>query len=224
MTKILPLVMSLSLLAIASSANAGVTGLEVGGAAWVADSDVDASYLGSHDYGNTFNGYVWGSLEHFVPFVPNLKVRYTYIDDDKDGMDMDMSHADVIGYYNLLDVTPFTLKLGIGLKAGDMNHAGYGKKLEYDSVIPYLYGKFGVDVVPTKLTVGIEGGVIDLPNHDDTVMFDGLAGISWHLGGSFADGSLEAGYRYLYLKQDIDDFNGVKTTVKGPYLGLNFEF
>lgn len=180
---------------------------------------------------------VYGGVEHFIPGLPNARLRYMGVNDSSTGTlssatkfgGTHFSAGDAVrGSYNL-DMTDLTLyysplktivQLDVGLTIRHVNtHLKLnGAKESADKVAPLIH-------------VGLMG---DLP-------FSGfyaggeINGISYS-GNRFYDTTFKAGWRspylvgvevgYTQLKLKLDNASKLDTDIefKGPYMGVNVKF
>lgn len=196
---------------------------------WFVDSDLDNDsnegwYSDKVDYGASTGGVLEANFKHIVPFVPNVGLRYTHVADDTRDVDLKFNHLDVTAFYSLLDITPFSADLGFGAKWGQFEHQASGADENYDDIVPYVFGRGKIDIVGTGLAVKGDVRFVDMPFSSDTLLFDTDLGVSWKLCDFLATGELTAGYRYFVYKQDTGVADGAKTTIKGPYVGIGFDF
>ena len=221
--------MALLGLLIGGGAEAGLADFNVGAAYWAADSEMTADsgvnwHTGRAAYGVSPGGlFVWGEAQHAVPVLPNIKLRGTLYNDTAGGMRSKQNHLDVIGYWNAIDLTPVSLRLGIGAKAGDMSYRKAGERISFTHVKPLVYGRLFLEAPGTGLSFGGEGEFMVLP-HNHQKLFDGLLGADWNFGGTLVSGGAVAGYRYLYLREDYSGNDTLATRIRGPYAGLYLSF
>ncbi len=206
-----------------ASANAAVD-IEGGVKLWFVDSDYQLDNAGSEDYGSSLGATVDLDVRHIMPLVPNFNFRVNYIDDDTRYTDLKFTHVDLAAYYNLFEISPFTIDLGAGVKIGEFDHETLGTDIEYENVVPYVLGRAKVDIIGTGLSVGADVRFIDLPFSDDTLMLDSQFGVTWNLGDYIIGSEVQAGYRYFMYRQDTNVSDETETTIKGPYLGIGLKF
>ena len=185
------------------------------------------------DYG--FQGYI--AIEHPVPFLPNVLVQRTVIDDDSNGdlngktfdgvtfpgavdTTIDLTHTDTTLYYEVLD-NWFSLDLGLtarffeqGFKIKDQTQSA---TLDIDQVVPMVYAAVKFDLPLTGLYVGADGNGTQ---YDDDTLIDVKANIGWE---SSVGLGVEAGYRYFDVDYE-DSKEEADLTIEGPYAGLFFHF
>lgn len=216
-----------------------ILGVEAGVNYWqhdLADSiNAELSDSNRDEKGNVF--YV--SLEHPVPFLPNVKLQQNNIEGDVRGnfqiigidgviqnsnarSSADLSHTDIMLYYEILD-NWLNLDLGFSLKQFD-GHANFNLQgqnagqRQLDDWVPMLYGKGQFDLPLTGFSV--YGSVEALSLGGDEVT-DVEVGLSYEskigLGGVL-------GYRAL--NTDWENNNGLTADLQaeGFFLGLKFHF
>lgn len=238
-------------LAFSGTAAADVAGFEAGAAlwrhdpnGWVEDDDAgDRVDLDDDLRLDTENsGFFWVAIEHPVPTLPNLKLRYTPVEFSGSGTvsegftldgvtfnvnervdsEADLGQADVIGYYEVLD-NVLDLDLGLNVKVIDATvrvtsrTTGRSQTLDFAAPLPLLYARAGFDLPLTGLSVGAE-----------------LSGIAYS-GNSITDGMLfvryeraflgaELGYRQMRLKLDDLEDVGADVDIGGAYAGVYADF
>ncbi len=214
---------------IGGGAEAGLADFSAGAAYWAADSEMTADGGGSWHTGRAAYGvspgalFVWGEAQHPVPALPNIRLRGTFYNDTAGDIRSKQNHLDVIGYWNAIDLTPVSLRLGIGAKAGDMSYRKAGERISFTHVKPFLYGRLFLEAPGTGLSFGGEAEAMALP-HNSQKLFDGLLGADWNFGGTMVSGGVVAGYRYLYLREDYSGSLTAATRIRGPYAGLYLSF
>ncbi|PMN93299.1 TIGR04219 family outer membrane beta-barrel protein [Enterovibrio norvegicus] len=184
--------LSLAALAVAGAfampAQAAVLlGAKVGADAWYADAKIndvradDANIQGSY----------YAAFEHFIPLVPNAKVRYTGVESNK--LNTDFTQYDFIAYYEILDNDLISFDIGLNLQKFE----GRFENQNFDEWQPNVYSdvRLGIPATPVSLF-----GSFSFGSYDETSTVDGEAGILFTLGLVAADLNFKAGYRV----QDYD--------------------
>lgn len=186
---------------------------------------------------------IFAYLEHPIPLLPNGKLRYSDINlvdfgsvnttlknvdfDGNVSTDLDLSHADLILYYEVLD-NVVSLDLGVQVKIFDGQlivrqtdtAAGSSNtkivKEEIDEFVPMLYGAAEI-ALPPSLAFGVEVSAMSI---GDNTLYDVSA------KGSMRIAFLNAELGYRVLSADLDDVNdiAVDAELKGPYLSLGLVF
>lgn len=184
-------------------------------------------------------------FEHFIPWVPNLRIRQTNLDlsgskaadfEFRDSSfagqvesDLDLSHTDVTGYYRFLDGVTSLLPL-VSLRA----EAGLTLRF-FDGGVDLADAQGNEESIDlnTALPLGYLGGRVDLPGgvalgaEANYVSYQGntVSDINWSARYEYRDWGLltpgvQVGYRSLNL--DLDDLDEVygDLTLKGPHLGV----
>lgn len=175
------------------------------------------------------------SLEHGVPFIPNVRVRYADLgskSQDALATEIDATSLDAVAYYELLD-NVVSVDLGLGAKRieGDVRTAGT-VNYELSKTLPMAYASVGGKLPFTGLSAKAELGVAIGTNVKAT---DAQAEIKYN----FVDTPLldiggKLGYRALSLDYDemnIKHLGAVfgeqvlyKADFKGPYVGVELHF
>lgn len=228
-------------------------GLYVGADAWQAENDgslASNSNLQNFNFEDeTFTSY-YAALEHPVPLVPNIKLKYTELEmmgsttlnqsfnyggssfsaNGKATTRTDLSHVDYILYYEIFDNDLVSIDLGLNAKRfdGDVSVTGTvsgnskTETLSFSGFVPLAYGRAEVGLPFTGLSVFAEGSLLAI---DDSKIQDYQAGIKWEFVDNLAvDMALRVGYRSLVL--ELDDIDDLYTNIdaSGPFAGLQLHF
>lgn len=214
-----------------------VLGLYAGAEYWNFDLSGTIKTSGSPVQLNTNNqnGIVFNAaIEHPIPFLPNLGIRSSKINSNQTNSynyngqniqlysEIDLSHADITLYYELLD-NWVNLDLGLNLKKFDGYNYLYSanninQKNSIKSWIPmgYAKGQFnlpfsGLSASATLETLSIKNS--KATDFDISLLYETDSGLGAKLG-----------YRDLNVDlSDSEDFN-TEISSKGLYLGVNFHF
>ncbi len=204
--------LSLAALAVAGAfsmpaQSAVLLGAKVGADAWYADAKIndvradDASVQPSY----------YAAFEHFIPLIPNAKVRYTGVESAK--FNTDFSQYDFIAYYEILDNDLLSFDIGLNLQ----NFTGRFAGQQFDEWQPNVYSdvRLGIPATPVSLF-----GSFSFGSYDENNTVDGEAGILFTVGLVAADLNFKAGYRiqdydfnYFATKQSFQNdgfFGGVE--------------
>lgn len=186
---------------------------------WNLDSTVQEHPKGDNfDLDNEWVGSFYFALEHPIPLLPNLKLRYNDVSVSSGVNKADFSNLDYLGYYELLDNPLGALDLGLGIKqitSGTVNNK------EFEDYIPTLYGAAEVDIPITGIAVF---GDASYGKWDRDETFDFQLGAKYTFDLPFVDLGLKGGYRKLRF--DFENFDGYKgeNTFNGWYLGTELAF
>ena len=203
-------------------------------------NDIDVNNDLGYDDGS--NGIYYISFEHPVPFLPNVKLSYTKIDEDASGRlsktvdfgdltfpvneqvdsDFELEQTDIILYYSPLD-NVVNIDLGLNAKYIDSHASITGavtgrEDADVSGWVPMAYVGAGVDLPLSGLSVSADGAYI---KYDDSSFYDFTVRATyttpWFLG-------LDVGYRKIKL--DLDDFDDSYADVEfdGPYAGAYIHF
>lgn len=245
-------------LAVAASISCGThadsIGVFAGANAWQQDfdgyvSDLDASSPVEVNFQDDLgleendSNVIYVSLEHPIPFLPNLQLKRTTIEIDGANTlnrqieyggetfnvstsivsEADLSHTDVTAYYQILDNY---VSLDVGMTARffdgfvevqDSTGAESGR-VEFDSPVPLLFVKARADLPLTGAYVSITGNAL---GDGDNNFTDMQGTIGWE--SQYGLG-VEAGYRVLEVElEDLDDVNA-DLTIDGAFAGLMYHF
>jgi len=203
-------------------------------------NNIDVNKDLGYDDGNL--GYYYISLEHPVPFLPNVRISKTDIDEDANGRlsqtviygdiifqaDEDVSskvqldQTDITLYYSLLD-NVVNLDLGLNAKYIDSKARITGavsgtQNADVSGWVPMGYAGIGADLPLTGLSVSADGAYV---KYQSSSFYDFTARVTytspWFVGA-------DVGYRKIKL--DLDDFDDSFADVEfdGPYAGLYLHF
>ncbi len=185
------------------------------------------------------------ALEHPVPVLPNVRLQHTdlgssgigtiseelefngeiYPVDAEISSDLDLTHTDATLYYQLFD-TVFGVDLGVTarkfdgsalLLADDGAGNSIGVSEDFDVVIPMVYGRIGIKLPLTGLTLDAKANYISRDNDSVT---DTVLRLNYE--ATFGLG-LEAGYRTFDIDVEDDGFV-VDTKIDGAYMGISYHF
>ncbi|WP_404342420.1 TIGR04219 family outer membrane beta-barrel protein [Pseudoalteromonas mariniglutinosa] len=247
---------ALSMACLAPVAHADtILGLYVGVDGWQSDNSgsfADSSNLQNFNFDDeTFISY-YAALEHPVPLIPNLKLKYTELElngsttlndtfefGDADyvvGTDVmtmsDLSHIDYILYYEIFDNDLVSIDLGINAKQFDgeimvtgtdqTSGANTIEQIDFSGFVPLVYGRADVGLPFTGLSVFFEGSLLAI---DDSKVQDYQLGIAYALLDNLAiDVDIKAGYREMTL--ELDDVDNIYTDLdaSGPFAGIQIHF
>lgn len=247
---------ALSMACLAPAAQADtVLGLYVGVDGWQSDNDGQFSYKGNapQDFNfedETFISY-YAALEHPVPLVPNLKLKYTELELNGsatltdtfsfNGSDYavgrkvdtlsDLTHIDYILYYEIFDNDLISIDLGLNAKQFDGEiTVSYDRDedliqtetVDLSGFVPLAYGRAEAGLPFTGLSVFFEGSFLAI---DDSKVQDYQVGVAWELIDNLAvDVAVKAGYRSMTLElDDVDDIN-TDIDASGPFAGIQVHF
>ncbi len=162
------------------------------------------------DKRRTQNSYYVG-FEHFVPLIPNAKIRSTNV--KSDNSDLSYRQVDYIAYYRLIDTNMLGLDFGL-----NMQHFSGVKDNDWQ---PALYGdvEFTIPATPITLYSTASAG-----KYDGTRTFDGEAGAKWTIGMGPLDLGLKAGYRIMDNEFKHKATKDTSFRMDGYYLGAELKF
>ena len=170
---VLPSILALSFLS--AQANADALGLYIGGGVWshdpsgsfgtVGDGVIDMeSYL---KYSDESDSYVYAAFEHFVPFVPNIRLERASMGHTgvASGLDfngqpglsgpssINIDNTDVVFYWRLLD-NWVNFDLGLTARKLDADFTIGTETASVSETIPMLYLAAQFDLPLTGLSIG----------------------------------------------------------------------
>ena len=181
-------------------------------------------------------GYLFATLEHPVPILPNVRLMYTSLDhsgsgdtsfrfDDIDytgtvANEFSIEQSDLLFYYEVLD-NVVSLDLGLNVRLLDITYKiNDGTNNDEGSVsgtVPMVYGLIGGSPWPGVL-LSAEANYM---SYSGSTISDFNAKISYTT--DFFVG-VEAGYRTETIElDDVDDTNA-NLDFKGPFIGAYVKF
>ena len=247
---------ALSMACLAPTAQADtLLGLYLGVDGWQSDNSgsfAQDGNLQSFKFDDeTFTSY-YAALEHPVPLVPNLKLKYTELELNGDttldetfsfggsdyvvgtqvGTVSDLSHIDYILYYEIFDNDLVSIDLGVNAKqfdgeivvTGTSQDGGQNttERVDFSGFVPLVYGRAEVGLPLTGLSVFFEGSLLAI---DDSKVQDYQMGVAYALLDNLAiDMDIKAGYRSMTL--ELDDIDDIYTDLdaSGPFAGIPIHF
>ncbi|WP_462181404.1 TIGR04219 family outer membrane beta-barrel protein [Pseudoalteromonas gelatinilytica] len=247
---------ALSMACLAPTAQADtLLGLYLGVDGWQSDNSgsfAQDGNLQSFKFDDeTFTSY-YAALEHPVPLVPNLKLKYTELELNGDttldetfsfggsdyvvgtqvGTVSDLSHIDYILYYEIFDNDLLSIDLGVNAKQFDGEIVVTGtsqdggpsttERVDFSGFVPLVYGRAEVGLPLTGLSVFFEGSLLAI---DDSKVQDYQMGVAYALLDNLAiDMDIKAGYRSMTL--ELDDIDDIYTDLdaSGPFAGIQIHF
>ena len=176
------------------------------------------------------------SLEHTVPVLPNLRFEMTDLDQSADGTiatsfdgvtgavktTLDLSHMDLILYYEVLDST-VSMDLGLAAKKFDgkleIRETGSSTTslTDIDEVLPLLYANADVELPLTDLSLGAS---VSGAAYSGNSLYDARVRLRQGIGLAF----VELGWRSLAASIDDLDDTDVDIDQSGAYLSLGLDF
>ncbi|MFC0117551.1 TIGR04219 family outer membrane beta-barrel protein [Pseudoalteromonas xiamenensis] len=230
-------------------------GLYVGGEGWKTSNEGSFANKGNLQKFNfedeTFTSY-YAALEHPIPLVPNIKLKHTeleitgsttlsetfefggteYRTNTAATTVSDLTHNDIILYYELFDNDLVSIDFGVNVKQFDGEITVKGEdqatgnmtteRVDFSGYVPmgYLRGEVGMPF--TGLSLFAEGSVLSISGSS---IQDYQVGVAWAFVENMAvDVAVRAGYRSLQL--ELDDIDDIDTDLdfSGPFLGLELHF
>ncbi|BFT31426.1 TIGR04219 family outer membrane beta-barrel protein [Alteromonas sp. D210916BOD_24] len=228
-----------------------IAGVYVGAQAWQSDTSggfADNNNTADFNFDDKTNTSLYIAFEHPVPFVPNVKVIRTSLDNSGstlltssftfDGQlytensrvdtDVEIDSTDFILYYELFDNDLVSFDLGLNAKYIDgalfvvdsaSNTQG---NTEFSGIVPMAYSKLQVGLPFTGLSAYFEGSYLSFDDHE---LSDYQAAIQYSFIESIAvDMTLQVGYRNVTV--DIEDLDDVYADMEfdGVFAGLELHF
>lgn len=176
-----------------------VLGLKIGAGSWKHDPSGNITVSGSGGTGTSADikndlrlseegeGYVYFSLEHPIPLVPNIKVVQTGLTTSGTGnvttqydfngvtytagsavtTKLQLDQTDYIIYYELLD-NVVSFDLGLNAKYVNGKAVVNNNSVTFEGYIPMIYAAVEL-ALPADLTIGVEASMLEI---DDSEISD----------------------------------------------------
>ena len=182
-------------------------------------------------------GYLFATLEHPIPILPNVRLMYTSLDHSGNGNvpfdfdgesfsgnianDFSIEETDLLLYYEVLD-NVVSLDLGLNIRLLDITYNivddnGNNTNGSVSGAVPMIYGLVGGSPWPGVL-LSAEANYMA---YSGSTLSDFNAKISYTT--DFFVG-VEAGYRTQTIElDDVDDTNA-NLDFKGPFIGAYVKF
>lgn len=245
--KKLSTLISAAVLSLPMISMADTLSVSIGGGMWKEDpsgyfrNTIDPTNVDVKDdlfWNEEDQGYLFVTLEHFVPIIPNFRLMTTSLDHSGsgtasftlDGKDFTgditssgtFDQTDITAYWEVLD-NVVSLDLGLNIKLLDFSFSVASTAPPQQTsgslktTIPMVYGMVGVAPIP-GLHLGVEANWIGYDGNDLT---DFTAKVSYTTDFYFG---FEGGYRsQSYKLDDVDGYFG-KLEFKGPFIGAYVKF
>lgn len=189
------------------------------------------------------------AFEHPVPLIPNVKLRYnrldvtgttslsselnfagqTFFSGQTLNTDTDLSHTDIIFYYEVFDTHVLSADVGVNFKyldgsidVANLTANGNDARQDISAPIPMAYFKAHVGLPLTGLKAFVEGNFIGL---GDDRLTDYQLGLQYKFIDNLAvDAALNLGYRAINL--DVDDLDNLTADLDfdGVFGGIQIHF
>lgn len=235
--------------ASASICQADVIGLYSGVGIWQSDSsgNLGKSAINTNDLGidDSNSNFIYVAVEHPLPFIPNLRLQQTSLDQDGTSTidsgftsddvtfaagdmlrtTLDLTHQDIVLYYEILD-NWVNLDLGLNFRRFDgalkVASSGQQESISLEGFLPMVYGDAQFDLPLTGLSFGATVTGTQF-NHDTVTDYSVRIAYQSDII-PFMDLGIEAGYREMTL--DMDELDDLQTdlTINGPYAAVTLHF
>ncbi|AGH82323.1 hypothetical protein PCNPT3_11935 [Psychromonas sp. CNPT3] len=158
---------------------------------------------------NNFSGYI--AFEHFIPLIPNVKLKHATLNIEHENADQESSMSNAILYYQLFDNGMFEFDFGLAY-----THAEDLSSQNTNLLQGYLAAKVQLPGLP--MNVFAEGTTGSLTSDNAT---DAMLGVAYTFNPNsvLLNFSVRAGYRM----QDMT-INSVKQENKGLFAGVEVHF
>lgn len=229
---------ALTLSAMSTNVNADFLGLYVGGGVWDHDASGTFGTLGDPaidvesdlNYSSENDTYFYAAFEHFVPFVPNIRIEAASMGHSGDAANIDFGNGvnltgsseinldttDTIAYYRLLD-NWVNFDLGLNLRKLDADFTVDTESVSVSETIPMLYVAAQFDLPLTGFSIG---GDMNMVSYDGSSYQDIRLRALYEMGVI----GFEAGLRSTTM--ELDDVDGVDADLEfqGLMLGAYLHF
>lgn len=222
----------------------GAQGWDMGTSGGYSDSANSAAF----NFNDKTNSSYYVAAEHFVPFVPNVKLRKTTMDaagitnlasdftfqgdtytaDTQILTDSEISSTDLILYYELFDNDLVSFDVGVngkyidGTLAVEDTQSSTSGAEAFSGVVPTLYSRIQLGLPFTGLAAYAEGSYLSFDEH---TLSDYQVAVTYSFIESLAvDMTLQLGYRQTRI--DIEDLDGAYADLEydGAFAGLELHF
>lgn len=250
LTAVSTLIAGLAILPQASADT--LLGVYAGAHVWGMSSEGGISDSGNildFNYDEEQQTTLYVAIEHFVPLVPNLKVRHNTMETQgninttasyvfngetfSQGAELastfDVTNTDFVLYYEILDFDIASLDIGVNVKHLDgtvgvasVDQTQAAMPLEFTGIVPMAYAKVEVGLPLTGLGAYAEANVLSVGDHS---VYDYQAAIVYEVIDNLAvDVELQLGYRMMGL--ELDDLDGIYSDLEfnGVYAGMQVHF
>ncbi|MGF1874420.1 TIGR04219 family outer membrane beta-barrel protein [Photobacterium frigidiphilum] len=193
---------------------AALLGVKAGVDVWAANAKINSS---TNDKSDDTSPSFYVAFEHFIPLVPNFRLRYNDIDTGA----VAFEQTDLTAYYEILDNDAIAFDLGLTMtKFGSGNVTLGGQNDTFDEWQPSIYGNVEVGIPMTPLAIF---GDLNFSNFNSNSTVDGLAGVKWTVPLVALDLNVRGGYRVMDY-----DFDSVKNSdsvkLDGWFAGVELDF
>ena len=221
-----------------------IAGVYAGVQAWQTDTTggfADSSSTANFNFDDETNTSFYVAVEHPLPFIPNIKVARTTLDNSGttaldtsftfdgelytanstvDTM-IDLTATDFILYYELFDLGINAKYIDGSLSVVDAasNTQGTG---EFSGVVPMAYSRLQLGLPFTGLAAYAEGSYLSFDDHE---LSDYQVAVAYSFIESLAvDMTLQVGYRKVTV--DIEDLDDIYANMEfdGVFAGLEVHF
>lgn len=238
-----------TLLLSSAPAQADFVGIDASADYWNYDGAASVAQTNqtpeNFDLGSQKQASIAVSIEHPVPFLPNVRVRHTSLKGDDTlnslafafdnklyigdvNLALDFTSTDLILYYEILD-NVVSVDVGIAAKQFDGELVVQGNAplpttstVKFTETIPMAYASVGGSLPFTGFSFKAEAAGV---SYDGSSVSDIQAEVKYDfINNLVVDLGLKAGYRQL--KVDLNDVENTDANLdfKGPYLGLEVHF
>lgn len=212
------------------------------------DSSQAAAEVQNFNFDDKTQGAFYIAFEHFIPFVPNIKVNHTQLEPTGSAeltsqfefggetfsvnttidTEADIASTDIILYYELFDNDLFSIDLGLNGKYIDGDLAVFEQTTSsrseesFKGIVPMLYSRVEFNLPFSGLGIYAEGSYLSF---DENSVSDFQAALTYDAIDSVAfDFTLQAGYRDISIElDDVDDISS-DLQFSGFFAGIEIHF
>ena len=235
----------------ASSHADTIAGVYAGAQVWQTDTSggfADNSSTADFNFDDETNTALYVAFEHPLPFVPNVKIGHTTLDnsgtttlntnftfdgdlytaDSQIDTIVELDATDIILYYELFDNDLISFDVGLNAKYIDGAFSVYDTASDtqgagdFSGVVPMVYSKVQVGLPFTGLAAYAEGSYLSFDDHE---LSDYQVAVTYSFIESLAvDMTLQVGYRKVTV--DIEDLDDIYADMEfdGAFAGLEVHF
>lgn len=159
-----------------------------------------------------------GSIEHFIPLIPNIKFAQSAVNAD----DLEYTKQDYTLYYEFLDNDLASFDAGIGIsKFNDGRLKVLGTWVDFAGYIPHVYVATEVGIVGTPLFIFAKGSGLAYGHNN---MYDASFGVQYEIPMLAFDLEFQAGYRVQRFNFEDFDNVDINAETNGLFAGINIDF
>lgn len=203
----------------------------------------------SFDFADKKQSSYYLRFEHFIPLVPNVKVKHNQFETSGDTIltstfsfndvtysvnnalstQADLTNTDFVLYYEFFDNDLISFDFGINAKrfegsiqVVDKSEPSINSSEELSGWVPMLYGAVEIGLPLTGISFFADGSLLSI---NDQTVYDYQAGVGYTFIDNVAiDMTVQLGYRASKL--ELDDLDDIYSNLdfNGAFLGIEAHF